>query len=86
MDQSEIILLIWLVLGIINISLLYYIIKRSPNNVYIGKGWLYEIGLLLIWFSFAFIIIPYFLLQFARKYLALKLNTFNENLKKKIKK
>lgn len=84
--ETETIIFIWLIMGLINLIILYIVQKKDPQSLYLGYGLTYEIGLLLIWFSFAFIIIPYFLIQYIRKLIIYKLNLFEKKLKEELNK
>lgn len=84
--EAETIIIMWSILGLINLSILYIIAKQDPKSVYLGHGFLYEVGLLFVWFSFAFIIIPYFLFQYVRKLTIHKLTIFEKKLREELKK
>ena len=84
METTNIMILAWMVMGIINIAILQWIMilaKTKPDLLlqHYNKGLLYWFALQTIWFMFAFIIIPIYILKFIRSYLInllLKINNF----------
>lgn len=64
----------WMTLGLINLTVLYYIYKKETQRIYKyfetpGQ----QAIMLTIWFVFAFIIIPTYLLRYLKKYIQYKI-------------
>ena len=83
---KEIVILTWMILGFINLVVLYYIQKKHHNLIQgnIPTGMFYEVGILCIWFAFAFMIIPYYLLMYYIKLFYIKLKQLEYKLKQKV--
>jgi ABC-type Fe3+ transport system permease subunit len=84
METKQIIIIMgWMILGLINVIILYYIQKKHSEKLTgkIPPGFLEQTAVLIIWFCFAFIIIPYYLIIFYSKYIYFKLIILENKLK-----
>lgn len=81
MNENTIILS-WLILGLINVTLLYIAQKKRPGQIYqhLNKGFLHQTGVLILWYIFGFIIIPFMVLNMLRKTMINKLLKVNKKL------
>lgn len=89
--QTETMIMTWAMIGGINLIILYWITKKRPEYMiqHQNKGVLYETALLIIWFAFAFVIIPIYLIRFFFKAVPeweRRVNLKIERLKKGMKK
>lgn len=88
--NANIIFLAWMIVGLINLIILFIVQKKFPEAFYnaniLSRNLLYQVGVLLIWFTFAFIIIPLILIRFLARYLNVKANQLLEKIEEVKKK
>lgn len=84
MNNTQILLLIIGVMGLINILLYRLVLMKRYDEVsyYTNRGIIYDMTFLTIWFGFGFLIVPYIIIRFFFKWLRIKLKALSKKLVK----